>query len=127
MLHVIIMTLAPIFFFTMLGPLAERMRAIDDHHVGELNALVIDFALPASPFVATASSSRSEMMAQGPPFAILGAVMLGSLTILVHFGRQVSQATVDTDALRSRTVGAQLRDCRDAGKDRRPFFTGEAL
>jgi malonate transporter len=127
MVHVIIMTLGPILFFTMLGPLAERIRAIDDHHVGELNALVIDFAPPASLFVATASPSRSEMMAQGPPFAMLGAVMLGSLTILVHFGRQVSQASVDTDALQARTVAAQLRDCRAAGKDRRPFFTGEAL
>jgi len=127
MLQVIIMTLAPVFSITMLGPLAERMRAIDDHHVGELNALVIDFALRAFLFVATAPSSRSEMMAQGPLFAILGAVMLGSLTILVHFGRQVSQASVDTDALQARTVGAQLRDCRAAGKDRRPVFTGEAL
>jgi malonate transporter len=127
MLHVIIMTLAPIFFITMLGPLAERIRAIDDHHVGELNALVIDFALPAFLFVATASSSRSEMMAQGPLFAMLGAVTLGSITILIHFGRQVSQASVDTDALWARTVGAQLRDCRAAGKDRRPVLTGEAL
>ena len=127
MLHVIIMTLAPIFSITMLGPLAERMRAIDDHHVGELNALVMDFALPASLFMATSSSSRSEIMAQGPLFAILGAVVLGSLTILVHFGRQVSQASVDTDALQARPVGAELRGCRAAGQDRRPFFTGEAL
>ena len=121
MLHVIIMTLAPIFSITMLGPLAERMRAIDDHHVGELNALVMDFALPASLFMATASSSRREIMAQGPLFAILGAVVLGSLTILVHFGRQVSQASVDTDALQARTVGAQLRGCRAAGQDRLLF------
>jgi malonate transporter and related proteins len=63
MLQVIIMTLAPIFFITMLGPLADRMRALDDLHVGKLDALVIDFALPASLFVATASSSRGEMMA----------------------------------------------------------------
>jgi predicted permease len=118
MLQVIIMTLAPVFSITMLGPLAERMRAIDDHHVGELNAFVIDFSLPAFLFVSTASSSRSEMMAQGPLFAVLGAVMLGS---------QVSQASVDTDALQARTVGAQLHDCRAAGRDRRTFFTGEAL
>ena len=105
MLHMIIMTLASIFFSTMRGPLA----------------LVMDFALPAPMFVATAPFSRSEMMAQGPLFAILGAAMLGSLTILVHLGRQVSQASVDTDALQARTVGAQLRGCRAAGHDRRPF------
>ena len=127
MLQVIIMMLAPIFFITMLGPLADRMRALDDHHVGKLDALVIDFALPASLFVATASSSRSEMMAQGPLFAMLGAVTLGSITILIHFGRQVSQASVDTDALQARPEGAELRGCRAADQDRHPFFTGEAL
>ena len=77
MLHVIFMALAPIFFVMVLGFVAGRMRTIDNHHVGELNALVMDFALPASLFVATASAPRGEMIAQGSLFAILGAVMLG--------------------------------------------------
>jgi hypothetical protein len=40
----------------------------------QLNALVMDFALPASLFVATASTPRNEMLAQGPLLEILGAV-----------------------------------------------------
>jgi malonate transporter and related proteins len=62
MAHVILMALAPIFFVMALGFFAGRMRAINNHHVDELNALVMNFALPASLFVATASAPRSEMV-----------------------------------------------------------------
>ncbi len=55
---------------------AGRLRIVDNHQVDSLNALVMDFALPASLFVATASASRSQMFAQAPLFAILGVVML---------------------------------------------------
>ena len=47
---------------------AGRLRIVDNHHVDGLNALVMDFALPASLFVATASAPRSEMFAQAPLF-----------------------------------------------------------
>lgn len=50
--------LMPIFAVMGLGYLAEWIRDIDNHHVDELNAFVMDFALPASLFVATASASR---------------------------------------------------------------------
>jgi malonate transporter and related proteins len=59
-----------------LGFVAGRMRAIDDHHADEINALVMNFALPASLFVATASAPPSEIVRQGPLFVILGVVML---------------------------------------------------
>ena len=75
-LHVILMALAPIFFVMALGFGAGRTRTIDNHHVGELNAVVMDFALPASLFVGTASAPRSVMMAQGGLFAILSFAML---------------------------------------------------
>jgi malonate transporter and related proteins len=52
------------------------LRIVDNHHVDGLNALVMDFALPASLFVATASASRSQTFAQASLFAILGTVML---------------------------------------------------
>jgi hypothetical protein len=110
MLHMIIMTLAPIFFITMLGPLA----------------LVMDFALPASLFVATASSSRSEMMAQGPLFAIL----CGHAGFPNHFGTSRSSgfssirrygraAGSDSGCPISRLPGRWPRSVS--------FFTGEAL
>jgi malonate transporter len=46
--QVIFTVLAPIFFVMALGYVAGRMRTIDNHHVGEINALVMDF-LPCRP------------------------------------------------------------------------------
>ena len=99
MLHVIFMAMAPIFFVMVLGFVAGRMRIIDNHCVGELNALVMDFALPASLFVATASAPRNEMMAQGSLFAILGAVMLVPYIVWYVFERQVSRTSVGAAAV----------------------------
>ena len=45
----------PVFFVMALGYLAGWTHDIDNHHVAELNALVMDFAVPASLFVATTS------------------------------------------------------------------------
>jgi malonate transporter and related proteins len=39
-----------------LGYFAAWVRDIDNRHVAELSALVMDFALPASLFVATATT-----------------------------------------------------------------------
>lgn len=76
MAQAILLALAPIFFVMALGYAAGRLRIVDNREVDALNAVVMDFALPASLFVATASATCSEMIAQGPLFAILGAVML---------------------------------------------------
>jgi malonate transporter and related proteins len=72
----ILLALAPVFFVMTLGYGAGRLRIVDNHQLDGLNALVMDFALPASLFVATASASRSQTFAQAPLFAILGVVML---------------------------------------------------
>jgi malonate transporter and related proteins len=85
MTHAILLALAPIFFVLALGFGAGRMRIVDNLHVDGLNALVMNFALPASLFAATASAPRSEMFAQAPLFAILGAVML-VLFLVWYFG-----------------------------------------
>jgi len=76
MAAVILLALAPVFFVMALGYGAGRLRVVDNREVDGFNALVMDFALPASLFVATASAPRSEMVAQAPLFAILGVVML---------------------------------------------------
>jgi malonate transporter len=76
MSNAILLALAPIFFVLLLGYGAGRYGIVDNHKVDSLNALVMNFALPASLFAATASASRSEMFAQSSLFAILGAVML---------------------------------------------------
>jgi malonate transporter len=74
--HVILTALLPIFFVMALGFVAGRTRRIDNHHVGEINALVMEFSLPVSLFAATASTPRSQMISEGPLFAILGVAML---------------------------------------------------
>ncbi|WP_338111033.1 AEC family transporter [Rhizobium cauense] len=72
----ILLALTPIFFVMALGYGAGRWNIVDNHHVDGLNVLVMNFALPASLFAATASASRSEMYAQAPLFVILSGVML---------------------------------------------------
>lgn len=85
MTHVILLALAPIFFILALGYGAGRLFIVDNKHVDSLNALVMNFALPASLFAATASAPRSELFAQAPLFAILGGVML-VLFLVWYFG-----------------------------------------
>ncbi len=76
MVQAILLALAPVFFVMALGYGAGRFGVVDNRHVDGLNALVMDFALPASIFVATASAPRDETLAQAPLFAILAGIML---------------------------------------------------
>lgn len=76
MFQAILLALAPVFFVMALGYGAGRLGVVDNRHVDGFNALVMDFALPASIFVATASAPRDETLAQAPLFAIFGGVML---------------------------------------------------
>ena len=76
MANAILLALVPIFFVLLLGYGAGRYGIVDNQKVDSLNALVMNFALPASLFAATASASRSAMIAQVPLFFLLGAVML---------------------------------------------------
>ena len=55
----ILLALAPIFFVMALGYGAGRLRVVDNHQIDSLNALVMDFALPASLFLATAIAMLS--------------------------------------------------------------------
>jgi malonate transporter len=102
--HVILMALAPFFFVMALGFVAGRMRAIDSHHVDEINALVMNFALPASLFVAITSAPRSEMMRQGPLFVILGIVMLLLYLLWYLFQRHVSMTSKAEASLQALTI-----------------------
>ncbi|MET0676042.1 MAG: AEC family transporter, partial [Bradyrhizobium sp.] len=72
----IVMALAPVFFVLLLGYAAGKFRVVDNHQVDGLNALVMDFALPASLFAATASATRSQMIEQAPLFLVFGLTML---------------------------------------------------
>jgi len=76
MTHAILLALAPVFFVLAVGFGAGRLRIVDNLHVDGFNALVMNFALPASLFAATASAPRGELLAQAPLFAIFGGVVL---------------------------------------------------
>ena len=104
MVHVMLLALVPVSFVMALGFVAGRIRTIDNHHVGEINALVMDFALPASLFARPGSAPRSEMMAQGPLFAILGATMLIVYLLCYLFQRQISRTSRGDAALQALTV-----------------------
>ncbi|MFZ1428745.1 MAG: AEC family transporter [Geminicoccaceae bacterium] len=98
----ILLALAPVFFVLALGYGAGRLRIVDNHQVDGLNALVMDFALPASLFVATASASRAQMFAQAPLFGILCLVMLllfFAWYILARIFSEITNADASLQAL----------------------------
>ncbi len=101
MIDVLLNALVPIFAVMALGYFAGWIRDIDNHHVNELNALVMDFALPVSLFVATASTSRAVILAQWPLLVVLTVSML-ALYVLSYwmqrrlFGLGSSEASVQT-------------------------------
>jgi malonate transporter and related proteins len=76
MVHVLLNALVPIFAVMALGYFAGWIRDVDNHHVAELNALVMDFALPASLFVATASTSGAVLSEQWPLLVVFTVSML---------------------------------------------------
>ena len=83
MIDVLLNALVPIFAVMALGYFAGWIRDVDNHHVAELNALVMDFALPASLFVATASTSRSLLLAQWPLLLVFIVSMLALYCVVL--------------------------------------------
>ena len=71
----ILASLAPVFLVMALGYAAGRVKVFDNHNIGSLNALVMDFALPAALFTAMAQASRDAMIAQDQ----LALVLLGAM------------------------------------------------
>jgi len=97
MTHAILLALAPIFFVLLLGFAAGRRRIVDNTNVDSLNKMVMDFALPASLFAATASAPRAQMFEQVPLFAVLGGVML-VLFVVWYFGSHLILKESKADA-----------------------------
>jgi len=102
--HAILLALAPVFFVLALGYGAGKWRVANNRQIDALNALVMDFALPASLFVAMATASRSEMVAQAPLFAIFGVVMLVVWLISFVFRRRVAKIGTADAALQALTI-----------------------
>ena len=104
MTNTILMALAPVFFVMALGYGAGRWGVVNNQKVASLNALVMDFALPASLFVATASAPRAELVAQLPLFAVLGVVMLTLYIVSYAFQRRYSNASPADSSLQALTI-----------------------
>jgi malonate transporter len=85
---IILNSTVPVFFVIALGYFAGWTCDVDNHHVAELNALVMDFALPASLFVAMVQTPRHLMLQQGTLIIILTVSML--VIYFLHFWLQIS-------------------------------------
>ena len=101
MTEILLDSLMPIFVVMALGYLAGWTRDIDNNHLAELNALVMDFALPLSLFVATASTPRALLLAQWPLLGVLAVSMLVLYALSYWaqrrwFGLGSSEASVQT-------------------------------
>jgi malonate transporter and related proteins len=101
MTEILLDSLMPIFVVMALGYLAGWTRDIDNNHLAALNALVMDFALPLSLFVATASTPRALLLAQWPLLLVLAVSMLVLYALSYWaqrrwFGLGSSEASVQT-------------------------------
>ncbi|WP_284947281.1 AEC family transporter [Acidisoma cladoniae] len=76
MLKIILDALVPVFFGMGLGYIGGWTRDLDNKHVGELNALVMDFAVPAAIFATVVQASRSTLFQQLPLAGILSLSMV---------------------------------------------------
>jgi malonate transporter len=74
----ILASLAPVFLVMALGYWAGHTSEFDNRNVGSLNALVMDFALPAALFTAMAQASRQAMIDQARLAMVLLAAMLAA-------------------------------------------------
>jgi malonate transporter len=102
--HVILMALAPVFFVLGLGFVAGRTGVIENKNVSALNALVMNFAVPASAFVAIASAPRGEMLQQGWLFSIEAAVMLVVYALWYFWQRRVVGTSTGESATQALTI-----------------------
>jgi malonate transporter len=91
---IILSSVVPLFFVMALGYLAGWIRDIDNRHVAGLNALVMDFALPASLFVAMVQTPRELLLGQGTLMVVLAASMLAIYG--VHYFLQTSLFKLDS-------------------------------
>jgi malonate transporter and related proteins len=99
MLTIMLDSLVPVFFGMALGNLAGWTRDVDNRHVAELNALVMDFAVPASMFVTVVQASRRTLLDELPLAANLSLSMLilyGATYVMARhaFGASPGEASI---------------------------------
>jgi malonate transporter and related proteins len=78
MIDTILASLAPLFLVMVLGFVAGLTKDIDNRNIGSLNALVMNFALPAALLIAMAQTPRDAMIRQAN---VALALVVGMLII----------------------------------------------
>ncbi|MBV9252474.1 MAG: AEC family transporter [Acetobacteraceae bacterium] len=76
MINSILASLIPVFLVMVLGFVAGLTKDIDNRNIGSLNALVMDFALPAALFTAMAQTPRAALIGQAHLALVLLIAML---------------------------------------------------
>ncbi|PII15846.1 malonate decarboxylase subunit [Stenotrophomonas indicatrix] len=104
MITIISMALVPIYFVLLLGYTAGKFGVINNTHVGELNTVVMSYALPASLFAATAATPRTDLLSQWPLLVILGCAMMVVYPLWYLLQRKVLGQPSSEAALQSLTV-----------------------
>jgi malonate transporter and related proteins len=101
---ILLNALVPVFAVLALGYLAGWVRDIDNHHLAELNALVMDFALPAALFVATASTPWAVLKAQWPLLLVLTTTTLLLYALAYWIQRRVLSTGPDVASIGALTI-----------------------
>jgi malonate transporter len=113
LLDIILSSVVPVFFVMALGYLAGWLRDIDNQHVAELNALVMDFALPASLFVAMVQTPRELLLKQGALMVVLAVSML--VIYGLHYFLQTSVFRLDSRQAAVVSLTTRLPNFASAG------------
>ena len=104
MVDTILDALVPVFFGIALGYIGGKTRDLDNRHVGELNALVMDFAVPASIFAAVVQASRAELLDELPLAALLSVSMLVLFAATYAMARRVYKCSPSEASLQALTT-----------------------
>lgn len=105
MITVLSLALAPTFFVMLLGYVAGETGSINNKHVTELNIVVMNYCLPSSLFVATASTQWRDLVAQWPVLLSLGTVMMGIYLLWYGYQRGPRGMNSSEAALQALAVG----------------------
>jgi malonate transporter len=105
MFSVLALALAPTFFVMALGYGAGISGHVNNTNVKELNTVVMSYCLPASLFVATATSKWSALTAQWPILLSLCITMMGVYILWYLYQRWVRRQDSSEAALQALAVG----------------------
>lgn len=93
--------LLPVLFVMGLGYWAGRTKRFDADQTRGLNELVMTYALPALMFVATVTTTRSELLAEVPFLLALLITFLGLFAVVVVYGLAVPKLPIGGAGLKA--------------------------